>query len=407
MREKVSIVQNRKRNQRNKIISLIFQETDVSRNDLRRKTSYSMTTITNTVSELIEEGLIYEEESDISQVGRRPVWLRINPDGAYFIGVEFNARALHVCVLDLSGKTVFLRKQDIKYFIEADEVIKLIVEHVEEAINFLKEKEKKIAGVGVGIPGYLDTEEGIAKSYNLFKNWENISVKEILEKKVQKKVYVENNVNNMVYAYKWLYREYAEQDFVFISMRTGIRMVPVIDERVVIAKSGSFGELGHIKLGQNNRICSCGDLGCLNAEISEIAIENRIKEGINLGRFAEIAKLAEEKSESVSIKHFIESVHAGDRDSLILVNDIINTLSKIVAIVVNIFAPRKIILYGNLVKLGSTFLEELQAKARDSIVYFNKDIFKIEAAKGGDELGAIGAASRVMQKEFEFIKSRI
>ena len=82
-----SILENRKNYQRNKMLSVIRLHENISRNDVKKITAYSMTTVLSTIDELIQEGLVYEESCNDSRVGRKPVWLRINPEGGYFLGV--------------------------------------------------------------------------------------------------------------------------------------------------------------------------------------------------------------------------------------------------------------------------------------------------------------------------------
>ena len=79
--ENESILESRKYYQRNKMLSVIRTHTDVSRNDIRKITAYSMTTVMNTVEDMIHDGLICEEECEEARVGRKPVWLRLNQIG--------------------------------------------------------------------------------------------------------------------------------------------------------------------------------------------------------------------------------------------------------------------------------------------------------------------------------------
>ena len=66
--ENESILESRKYYQRNKMLSVIRTNTDVSRNDIRKMTAYSMTTVMNTVEDMIRDGLIYEEECEEARV---------------------------------------------------------------------------------------------------------------------------------------------------------------------------------------------------------------------------------------------------------------------------------------------------------------------------------------------------
>ena len=82
-----SIVKSRKTFKRNKILSIIKNSENLSRFDLKKITNYSMTTILGLIDELIEEKFLCEKESDDTRVGRKPLWLKINPDAGYFIGI--------------------------------------------------------------------------------------------------------------------------------------------------------------------------------------------------------------------------------------------------------------------------------------------------------------------------------
>ena len=74
-----SILESRKYYQRNKILSVIRFQRNVSRYDIKKSTSYSMTTVLSIIEDLLGEDLIYEEECDEVREGRKPVWLRLNP----------------------------------------------------------------------------------------------------------------------------------------------------------------------------------------------------------------------------------------------------------------------------------------------------------------------------------------
>ena len=91
-----SILENRKNYQRNKMLSVIRLHENISRNDVKKITAYSMTTVLSTIDELIQEGLVYEESCNDSRVGRKPVWLRINPEDIFW---ESNLTGMQFIVL--------------------------------------------------------------------------------------------------------------------------------------------------------------------------------------------------------------------------------------------------------------------------------------------------------------------
>ncbi len=200
-----SIIQNRKYYQRNKMLSIIRFQENVSRYDIKKLTSYSMTTVLSTIDELIQQEFVIEEECDENRVGRKPVWLRINPKGGYFIGLEFNGRILHCDMLDFSGRVIYqsitvMQTEDTK-----EVIVDKIKHNINKACEQLGEDKKKVFGIGLGIPGYINKSEGVAVGYTHFKDWKNVPIKKMIEDEFSLPCYIENNVNVMAFAYKWLY----------------------------------------------------------------------------------------------------------------------------------------------------------------------------------------------------------
>lgn len=403
-----SILESRKYNQRNKMLNVIRTGEDVSRNDLKKITSYSMTTVLSTVDEMIKDRLVIEEECSDARVGRRPIWLRLNPGGGYFVGLEFNRIQMHCVVLDFAGKLIY----DNTYTLEKDDtkakfVIEMIKTMIHKALDFLKDKNGTVFGIGLGVPGYNDKSRGIAISYSHVEGWENIPIKRIVEEEFHIPCYMCNNVDVMIYAYKWLIYQGKCEDMLFISIRTGVHLIPIINNQAVSSRYGFPGELGHVKVAGGSRLCACGRYGCLNSEISDVAIINRISEGIRVGRFKEIADAVNNDTDQVTMALFLDSVRKGHEDSVRLLEQIKIFLGDTLSMLVNIFAPGKIVLYGALAELGELLLDDLHEYVFRNVVKENTKDLQIVASEFGRNLGALGAAALVLQEAFKFVDERI
>lgn len=403
-----SIMESRKYYQRNKMLSVIRYQKDVSRYDVKKATAYSMTTVLNIIDEMVKEGLIYEEECDEARVGRKPVWLRINPDGGYFLGLEFNGRAMHCVILDFAGEVIYTRERTISQkHSNAEDALDMLKESIAAAMEELKEKKAKVLGIGLGVPGYSDKKKGVAIAYSHLRGWDNIPLKRIVEDTFGLPCYMENNVSGMIYAYKCLVYHGKCEDMLFVSVRTGARVMPVINNMPVSSVNGFPGELGHVKVSGGSRICSCGRYGCLNTEVSDYAIVGKLKEGIRVGRFQEVVDMVGGNQEAITIADFIESVRLKHADSLELMAQAAGFLGETFSMLVNIFAPRKIVLYGELARIGEPFLEILRERVRENSIIENYKGLQILASEFGSDLGAIGAAALVLQEEFEFVEENI
>lgn len=107
-----SIITTRKYYKRNKILNIIRSNENISRYDVKKMTMYSMSTVLDIIDDLIASGMVYEADCEEPRVGRKPVWLRLNPEGGYFIGAEFNAFHLHCAMLDFTGEIIYQSEED-------------------------------------------------------------------------------------------------------------------------------------------------------------------------------------------------------------------------------------------------------------------------------------------------------
>lgn len=404
---KESIINNRKIYKRNRLMEILrCSEQNLSRFDLKKMSGYSMSSILELSKEMIDEGLIYEEECEEARVGRKPAWLKINPSGGAYIGLEFNAQYMNTVVMDLVGNILFKETQVTAGGINPHHALQEdIVNQIRSMLNTALERvpdKNKVIGIGMGIPGYVDSHRGYSYGYSRIPSWKNIMIRDLIQEEMGITCYIQNNVSVMTLAYKWLNYNGNSNDFVFISIRTGIRMVTISNNRLVTGKGGFAGELGHIQINNGSRLCTCGRYGCLNSEISDPSLINIIKEGFQIHRFQRIYEIAGGSEENVTIEHYVQAVLEGDEDAVQLMKRAAETLGRALALVVNIFAPGEIVLSGKQFSIGDIFLEEIRKSVKVDAIAQNYENLRIKKSKFGGEIGAIGAACMVMEEYFSY-----
>ena len=110
--------------------------------------------------------------------------------------------------------------------------------------------------------------------------------------------------------------------------------------------------------------------------------------------------------DKVTMMSFINSVREGHADSLKLLDQVKGFIADILSMLVNIFAPRKIVLFGELAELGDILLDGVRERVSENIIKENSNGLKIMASEFGRNLGAMGAAAMVMQNAFEFLEEK-
>lgn len=400
-----TLVESRKQLKRNHILDLIRRSPEpLSRFNIKKMTGYSMTTVSNTITELLQEGLLTEDTcSDTGRMGRKPIFLHLNSSGGYFIGIEFNIQAIHYVILDFKCTPIFSGQATITEPISTSILLDLVFQYTEECLKYLGLRRKRVLGIGVGLPGYIDAAAGIALNYPHLPDWKNIPIVQIMEERFQLPCYIGNNVGVMGLVFKWISEYHESCDFLLVSIRTGVRCIPVINQQPYFGKISSTGEIGHLKVSAANRICDCGQIGCLNTEIADLSIREKIEDGFKANRFPIIRKISDGRRPTVRM--LVRAAQAGDTDAIGLIKESGFYLGRAIAQAGNLFAPQKIILSGQLVQAGNLLFDALQTQINSECLPAISNHMEIMPSPFGDDIGALGAAALVLENEFNPIAS--
>lgn len=399
MESETGLVETRKNNKRNHILSTVRYHAPLSRHDVKKRTGYSMTTVLNTIGELVDRSLLAEEECVDVRAGRRPVWLRICPQGAYTVGVEFNADRLACVVTDFSYHTIYTAHSPVRADADAEALLDGIVQAVRGAMDALGTEREKVAGIGVGLPGYLDRTGGVGLEYAYLPGWKNVPVRETLAQTFGCRVFVENNVNTMACAYRW--RTYAEQaeDFLFLSLKHGLRMGLYSGNRLFTG-NGNAGEIAHVRVAGSSRFCSCGRRGCLDAEVSLHAIRAKTAERMACGRFAALAQTCGGDARRVTMAMLADAAQSGDADALDLLQETAACLGQALGSVVGALNPRRIILAEDSGMGGTLFSGLLRDALAENVPPVLLQDVSVQCIAAPPHMGAEGAAMLAMEGEF-------
>lgn len=398
------MVESRKNLKRNKILSTIRYRSDISRHDVKKITAYSMTTVLNVINELVEKKFLIEEKCDITRPGRKPTWLSINPEGQYFIGVEFNAKRIHCVVVNFAFKIIYSEQYKITKEMNVEGIIDKIKHSIQKALDFLGERSQRVLGIGVGLPGYIDRTKGIGLEYAHIEHWKNINIKEILEKEFQYDICIENNINTMAIAYRWQQYGETSDDFVLVSIKYGTRMGMIMDNKLFVGNGGNAGEIAHMKLMNGNRLCSCGKIGCVDTEVSFMAIKSKMIERMMYGYFKDIKEAICGNVDEITMDIFIKSVLRGNKDAIELLEETASYLGRCLTPVIATLNPKRIFLASESGFAGKIFSDKVYEVIEQNVTPILLKDFNVKCIKVERNMGAFGAAMLVMEKEYTTVE---
>src|SRR3984957_18639357 len=175
-----------------------------SRVGLARKLQIAPSTVGNYVGRLVSEGFLIEHPAGSptgeAEAGRPATALRLNPDGGYFVGIDFEARNIMGMSVDFSDTPIKHIHEEIA---ESDSVPQ-ILKKLEAAITaVLPDNRSRLLAIGIGVPGLVDPAHGVAVDYKYIHNWHNVKLTDPLSDKFGVPVYLENTIRSMALAEMW------------------------------------------------------------------------------------------------------------------------------------------------------------------------------------------------------------
>ena len=376
-------------NRQNIILNLLLNRNEMSKYDIKKASQFSMTTVIATIEELLKSGYIVRTGEGQSTGGRRPVYYAVDKSGKFFIGLEFNTDNMHGVLMDMGGQTHVLLREDIK---KENRNISMILEQLGNMLQKLLShlpSNGELLGVGVGAPGFVDAQNGRILYYAHLPDCENIDVRDFLKNQFKDaEIYMDNSINTMCYAYTGESVCDTVGELLLISVRSGVGMGCLFNNKIYRGATGAAGEIGHNKVSNSEELCSCGKKGCLEAEISHDAIIKKMRSKMQENP----EYLSENRGQNPTIELFVQSVQKGNAVSLQILDEVCYFLSQTIIQLVNTINPSNIVLSGSLCGCGEALLSRIESAVLDGGYPYNTNQLKISLSKYGAEIGALGAA---------------
>ena len=276
------------------ILRLCIAHNNYSIADFSRALGISVPTITKFISELIDENFIKDEGKVGTSGGRRPSVYGLNPDAGYFVGVDVARHHFHIAISDFKGE-IITYIQDIEFVLEANEVsFRTMCRMVMDQVTASGIPWIKILGVGVSLSGRVNPEKGYSLTYFVS---DDLPLKSIFQKEFNVPVSIENDSRAMAYGEYMSLGKKADPNMIFINVSWGLGMGIIMNGHLYYGKSGYSGELGHFPVLDNDIICRCGKVGCLETGASGSALHRMIIEKLGKGHASSMAATYNKKGE--------------------------------------------------------------------------------------------------------------
>ena len=316
-------------------------------------------------------------------------------DRPYVVGMDIGGTNTVFGIVDARGNILSVDSIKTQAYKEFGDYVAAVAEKLIPMIEAVG-GTNKIKGMGIGAPNGNYHTGNIEHSANL--PWKGIvPLGWLIEKKTGLPTKVTNDANaaaigEMIYGVAR-----GMKNFIVLTLGTGVGSGIVIDGKLYYGKNGFAGEFGHIPFFDNETICACGKKGCLETEVSGIAIEEKIvkliKSGVNT-----ILRDKYDRGERIHIDDIIAAAQNDDNLSIELIEEVGEKLGKAVAFLINTFNPETVIVGGNLAAAGDYIMLPLKSSTNKyslNLVY--KDT-KFRQSKMSENANAWGVAMLIHNK---------
>lgn len=378
---------------RNLLLNIVRSQGPLSRTQLTEISGLSVGAVSQITNDLLGESWLMEAgESDYTG-GRRQVMLSLNPNAGYVVGLKLMEDRAVCAVTDLEATVLNYVEKPVSGEHDLQTVATDLSTLVNHALSESGVAREQVRGVGVGLAGVIDCQDGIVH-YSPFFQWKDVPLAAALAQRLGLPVYLENDVNTLTINEQLFGTGHTLADFVVITVGRGIGLGMVLNHQLYRGTHGGVGELGHITLVPDGPPCDCGKQGCLEALASDPAVLREVRQALAQGTPSRL-------DASPSIGDVISAANQGDRLAREALAHSGYYLGLGLSVVINLLSPSLIIISGEGVAAGPHRLQPMFEAMRAHTFNGLLDHVQMLVKPTDDQAWARGAASLVVGKLFE------
>jgi glucokinase-like ROK family protein len=364
----------------------------VSRAELGEGVELSRSKLAIELDRLTELGLVESRGLAASRGGRRSSIVALSSQ-LRFVGIDIGATSVDVAVTDAQMTVLEQVAEPIDVRSGPQAVLAVVLDLVGKLRSGGAAVD--IHGTGVGVPGPVSFRDGVPVAPPIMPGWNQFPVRSVLSQHLGCPVQLDNDVNIMAIGEMHSGVARTVQDLMFVKVGTGVGCGIVVDGKVYRGASGSAGDIGHIRVDDDGPVCSCGNVGCLEAHFSGAALARDALAAARAGRSQVLAdRLAE--AGTLTAEDVARAAAAGDAVAVELVRDGGQRLGLLLAGLVSFFNPDMVVLGGGLAAgLGHPLLAEIRSVVYRRSLPLATGNLPIVLSELGPQAGVVGAARMI------------
>jgi glucokinase len=315
------------------------------------------------------------------------------------IGVDMGGTKIGIALVSSNGEIKDYLKTSTDAERGSDDVINKLKKNIHQMINQADIGVENISGIGIGVPGPLNSKTGIIHSAPNLPGWKEVPLGRIMREEFRMPVIIENDANAAAWGEKSFGIAQGIDDLICLTLGTGIGGGLILNGKIYDGKNFVAGEAGHIVVNKDGPRCHCGGYGCLEAYSSATGIKDRIYHKIEQIKKTDPGFIPNIDVNHIALAETFERARQGDPLVKDIVDDAIEYLGIGMVTLVNLLNPEMIVLVGGITNEGDKLLNPVKELVFHRAMKSHLKDLKIVFGKLGEYAGVAGAAALLQQSD--------
>jgi predicted NBD/HSP70 family sugar kinase len=387
------------------LLGILRKQGPISRPDISQEMGINIVSISNYIDNFIKDNLVYEKELDVSEGGRRPVLLDLNPRAGYAIGVGLNLMNMVGLLVDLKGN-IITKTQIARPQASVREVSECLLEIVREILRRSKGYVENIKGIGVGVAGLINKKDGSIhwpQKMDHYYTYASVDLplKGLIEREFNLPTLIENDATSACFGEHWLDLGQTYKNVIY--MFSGVGCGIMINGELYRGAQGYAGEVSIYNYKEQDLFsCSAGspcfvkrwdmDLGIVD-EVKAVLLKDNLKA-------QEFSKITSTSIENLDLKSIFTANRLKNEVAAAALERAAKRLGIKIAYLANLLNPQVVIIGGGFEESGEEFLNKVRSTVTDWAFREITSDLKIVYSQLRENAVAMGAASLVLERVF-------
>lgn len=313
----------------------------------------------------------------------------------YYSGVDLGGTNTKIGLCNEEGKILHSSSIKTDSIHGVEDTLERIWLEIQKQLTEEKLTKEDLSGIGIGIPGPVKNQSIVGFFANF--PWEkNMNLKEKMETLTGIRTLVDNDVNVIAQGEAIFGAAKGHKSSITVALGTGIGGGIFVDGRLISGMTGAGGEIGHMKLVPDGKLCGCGQKGCFEAYASATGMIREALSRLYVNKLNALYEKFQGNYETLEAKDIFKAAAAGDVFSQEIVDYEAEYLAMGIGNLLNIINPEVVVLGGGIALAKEQILEPMKQKIRKYALEITLENLEIKTGVLGNEAGILGAAALFM-----------